>query len=199
MQIGGTLLFWRMKRCVDIVLSCALLPVLGLFVFALICLNPWLNPGPLMYRQNRVGQHDRIFTMLKFRTMQRSDGSPRFADAEAHRIGWFGHILRRYRIDELPQVFNVLRGQMSLIGPRPEQPAFVEDYNLNLPDYPQRHVVRPGVSGLSQVVQGYTSDTDATRDKLRLDLRYIRQAGFRMELYVLWRTLVTVMTGFGAR
>lgn len=198
MQIGGTRLFWRFKRLNDLVISVLLLPVLGTAAVLLLVVNPWVNPGPLMFRQTRVGWYDRPFVMLKFRTMRPDAGQARFADAESHRITGFGAILRRFRIDELPQIINVLRGEMSLIGPRPEQPEFARQYRQTLPDYHHRHVVRPGLSGLSQVVQGYTSDDQGTRVKLALDLRYISKSGFRMEAYIFWRTLVTVLTGYGA-
>lgn len=198
MQIGGTRLFWRFKRLNDLVISVLLLPVLGTAAVLLLVVNPWVNPGPLMFRQTRVGWYDRPFVMLKFRTMRPDAGQARFADAESHRITGFGAILRRFRIDELPQIINVLRGEMSLIGPRPEQPEFARQYQQTLPDYHHRHVVRPGLSGLSQVVQGYTSDDQGTRVKLALDLRYISKSGFRMEAYIFWRTLVTVLTGYGA-
>lgn len=198
MQIGGTRLFWQFKRLNDLVISVLLLPVLGTAAVLLLVVNPWVNPGPLMFRQTRVGWYDRPFVMLKFRTMRPDAGQARFADAESHRITGFGAILRRFRIDELPQIINVLRGEMSLIGPRPEQPEFARQYRQTLPDYHHRHVVRPGLSGLSQVVQGYTSDDQGTRVKLALDLRYILKSGFRMEAYIFWRTLVTVLTGYGA-
>lgn len=199
MQIGGTHLFWMSKRLTDLLLCVVLLPVLGCVTVVLSVANLWLNPGPLVFRQTRVGQHGNLFTIYKFRTMLSGPVEARFADAERHRISPFGHSLRRFRIDELPQVLNVIKGEMSLIGPRPEQPEFVHDYKLALPGYPLRHLVRPGLSGLSQVVQGYTSDTSGTRQKLIHDLRYIAESGFRMEGFVLWRTIVTVLTGFGAR
>ncbi len=197
-RIGGTALFWGAKRVQDIAFSAALLPVLCAVGLALLLLNPVLNTGALLYMQRRVGQHGRIFTMFKFRTMRPGSAEARFADAEAHRITPLGQFLRRYRLDELPQILNVLRGEMSLIGPRPEQPEFVAQFDLSLPGYHHRHAVRPGLSGLSQVVQGYTSDANGTRRKLALDLRYINRCGFRMEAYVFWRTLVTVATGHGA-
>jgi lipopolysaccharide/colanic/teichoic acid biosynthesis glycosyltransferase len=197
-RIGGTRLFWQVKWLSDLVISVMLLPVLGGVALILLVLNPWLNAGPLLYRQERVGQHDTLFVMFKFRTMRPDAGKAKFADAEGHRITGFGAMLRRFRIDELPQIINVLRGEMSLIGPRPEQPEFARQYRQSLPDYHRRHVVRPGLSGLSQVVQGYTSDDQGTRVKLALDLRYISKSGFRMEAYIFWRTLVTVITGYGA-
>ena len=198
-QIGGTWGFWRAKRVVDVCVSLALLPVLAAVTLLLMVLNPWLNPGPLLFWQKRVGRFGRPFLMVKFRTMRPARDVARFADTEVHRIGAFGRILRRYRIDELPQLLNVIRGDMSLIGPRPEQPEFAREYGRTLPGYGMRHVIRPGVSGLSQVLQGYTCDTRGTERKLALDLRYIRKSGYRMEAFILWRTLVTLATGFGAR
>lgn len=197
-RIGGTRLFWVFKRMLDLGLSVLLLPLLVLFGLIGLVLNPVFNPGPLIYSQVRVGRHHRMFVMHKFRTMRPAQGDARFADAETHRITIYGRLMRRYRIDELPQILNVLKGEMSLIGPRPEQPEFAEEYRQILPHYHRRHMVRPGLSGLSQVVQGYTTDTRGTRAKLALDLRYISQSGFRMEAYVFWRTLVTVATGHGA-
>ncbi|KIN61065.1 putative glycosyltransferase [Sulfitobacter noctilucae] len=201
MQVGGTKVFWQLKRALDILLGLALLPLLLCVSVLALCFNPWLNPGPLVFSQPRIGRHGALFIMYKLRTMRCLTQAPsgqRFADTEIHRITPFGFFLRRYRLDELPQLLNVLRGDMSLIGPRPEQPGFVNEYTAAMPDYHRRHIVRPGLSGLSQVVQGYTSDTSGTRRKLALDLRYISQAGVRMEAYVFWRTLITVATGHGA-
>lgn len=197
-QIGGTRIFWWAKRVSDIALSLFLLPILIVAAFALAVFNPFFNPGPIFYRQVRVGRNKALFVMYKFRTMRSAPPSARFADTEAYRITAFGRFLRRYRIDELPQILNVIKGEMSLIGPRPEQPEFAREYEHSLPGYHLRHAVRPGLSGLSQVVQGYTNDTEGTQRKLALDLRYIRKCGFRMEGYVLWRTLITVATGYGA-
>lgn len=199
MRIGGSRVFWASKRAFDGVLSLALLPVVGLLGLLLCLLNPLLNPGPLLFCQTRVGHRGRHFVIYKFRTMRMDVGGARFADTEAHRITPFARFLRQARIDELPQVINVLRGEMSLIGPRPEQPQFAHAYGNSLPFYDRRHLVRPGLSGLAQVVLGYTSDTQGTQKKLSHDLRYITQSGFRMEAYVFWRTLLTLATGYGAR
>lgn len=199
MRVGGTKVFWKAKRIGDVILSLLLLPLLLGAAVVVVLLNPAFNRGPLLFRQRRIGLHERTFVMLKFRTMQGDAEHARFASEETHRVTWFGRCLRRYRIDELPQVINVLRGDMSLIGPRPEQPEFAETFRMALPGYHLRHAIKPGVSGLSQVLEGYTSDADGTQRKLALDLRYIRRSGFRMEAYIFWRTLVTVLTGYGAR
>ena len=198
MKVGGTWLFWRVKRLADVCLSVVLLPLLLVIGCLVWCLNLRLNPGPLIFDQERVGLHGQPFVMFKFRTMHPGSSGPRFADTESYRISGFGHLLSRYRIDELPQLLNVLKGDMSLIGPRPEQSEFAQRYRHTFSDYVLRHSVRPGLSGLSQVLQGYTCDNQGTRRKLALDLAYIRRSGFRMEAFVFWRTVRTVATGFGA-
>jgi len=118
---------------------------------------------------------------------------------EADRITRLGQLLRRSRIDELPQFLNVLAGHMSFIGPRPDYWDHAKHYLDTIPGYRQRHVVRPGITGLAQVDGGYAEGVDATVLKTRHDLRYIRGNGLAMELYVLWRTIYVVFTGFGAR
>ena len=190
--------FWAAKRGGDILGALTLLPVLSVIALLLLILNPWLNPGPLMFRQPRIGRHNSLFLMIKFRTMRPAPPAASFADREQHRITPFAQYLRRFRLDELPQILNVLRGEMSLIGPRPEQPAFVRHYSQTLPGYARRHRLRPGISGLSQVRQGYTCDADGAAQKLALDLEYIDRAGMRLDGHIFWRTLVTVTTGFGA-
>lgn len=197
-KIGGTSTFWKIKRLGDITLAVLLLPALVGCGLVLAALNPFANPGPLFFRQIRIGRSGACFAMWKFRTMTPRSGPARFANSETHRIPAIGRFLRRYRIDELPQLISVLRGDMSLIGPRPEQPDFARRYGQLIPRYNVRHAVRPGVSGLSQVRIGYASDVRATRRKLALDLRYIRRSGYRMEAYVLWRTITTILTGRGA-
>lgn len=190
--------YWAAKRAFDLAGALLLAPVVLCVAAVLMAMNPWFNPGPLLFRQARVGQGDRLFLVVKFRTMRAAPPAPRFADAEQHRITRLGGHLRRCRFDELPQIINILRGEMSLIGPRPEQPEFVQRYAKDLPGYLRRHSLRPGISGLSQVMQGYTSDTDGAAQKLALDLRYIDQASPRLDAFITWRTLVTVITGFGA-
>lgn len=195
---GGSRLFWAAKRCFDIVLAVLMIPLVLLAGLIIAILNLRYNPGPLVFTQNRTGKDNKPFRIYKFRTMTDTPREARFALEETDRIGKMGRILRHSRIDELPQVFNILKGDMSFIGPRPEQVAFAQQYMLMLPDYHQRHVIRPGMSGLAQIELGYTADTGGTEKKLQYDLQYIEKSGFRMEAYVLWRTLVTVTTGFGA-
>ncbi|MEM6478217.1 MAG: sugar transferase [Pseudomonadota bacterium] len=193
--------FWAFKRLFDIVLSVLLLPVLALAALGLMVLNPFFNRGPLIYIQERMGRDLRPFRMVKFRSMTKAADIARGANdpVEKDRITRLGGLIRKLRIDELPQILNVLKGDMSLIGPRPEYVPHALSYARNVRGYDQRYSVRPGISGLAQVEQGYTDCDDGVRGKLRYDLRYIRGAGFRMESYVFMKTLRTVLTGFGAR
>lgn len=196
-----SVLFLAVKRAFDVLVSIAALPVLAVLVLTLLILNPLWNPGPLFFVQTRMGRACRPFPAIKFRTMRPARRILRGPDdpVESDRITPLGQFLRRSRIDELPQFLNVLAGHMSLIGPRPDYWEHAIHYLDVIPGYRQRHLVRPGISGLAQVDGGYAEGVDATIAKTRLDLRYIRQSGLAMELYVLRRTAHVVCTGFGAR
>ena len=198
-EVGGSMLFWATKRAFDIVMALLALPVVIAVGIALLMVNPFFNPGPLFYRQQRTGRYGEPFTILKFRTMVgiKKEGVA-FASAEAFRIRKLGAALRRFRIDELPQIVNVLRDEMSFIGPRPEQCDFVNAFAKTIPGYHQRHAVRPGISGYAQVVNGYADCEFSTKQKLDRDLEYITGAGWKMEGYVFFRTIFVVFTGFGA-
>lgn len=186
------------KRLFDVILSLLLLPLLLLMMLILICLNPWLNPGPLFYVQIRMGRERRAFAMIKFRSMRRARAR-RGANEhlELDRISPFGGLLRKSRIDELPQILNVLRGDMSLIGPRPDVFAHARVFCRQVPDYRERHALRPGISGLAQVEHGYAEGVDATREKARLDMLYIENLGFRQECYVFVKTIGTILASVG--
>ena len=188
------------KRAFDLVCATLLLPVLGLACVVLSILNPWRNPGPLFFVQTRMGLGCRPFRAIKFRTM-RSDGPTRAtADCglELDRITPLGRWMRKTRLDELPQILNVLRGEMSLIGPRPEIYHHAEHFLRVIPRYRDRHAVLPGISGLAQTEVGYVVGTAGTRRKVSADLHYIRNTGLRMELWVIWRTLSVIVTGKGS-
>jgi lipopolysaccharide/colanic/teichoic acid biosynthesis glycosyltransferase len=157
------------------------------------------SPGPVLYRQRRVGKHGEIFSIVKFRTM-RADaelGGAQFASIADGRITPVGAFLRKSRLDELPQAWNVLRRDMSLIGPRPERPEFTAPYAELIPYYGHRQVVRPGLTGWAQVSEGYTNDLAGTVRKLERDLYYLKYQGLRLDAKILLRTVVTVigMTG----
>lgn len=189
------MLFWGAKRGVDIVLAALLLPVVAVLGVLLLILNPWMNRGPLFFVQVRMGRGCQPFRAVKFRTMTASDPTLRGPNGslERHRITPLGGLLRRTRLDELPQVVNVLGGEMSLIGPRPDCLAHAEHFLQTVPGYRQRHVVRPGISGLAQTQIGYVEGEKATRRKVEADLLYIHNAGFRMEAWIFLRTLQVIL------
>jgi lipopolysaccharide/colanic/teichoic acid biosynthesis glycosyltransferase len=192
--IGGSSVYWASKRIFDIGLSIFAMPAVVFVGFVLVLVNPFFNPGPLLYSQPRIGLRGRPFWIVKFRTMESRPGHQPTAPTRA-----LGRILRKYRVDELPQIVNVLRGQMSLIGPRPEMVGHVEKYGRLIPGFDLRHSVRPGISGLSQVMIGYTSTTLSYTQKLEYDMQYIQGAGWRMDARVFLLTIGVVVTGYGAR
>ncbi|MAM63010.1 sugar transferase [Maritimibacter sp. UBA3975] len=196
---GGSALFWATKRAFDIVLSVILLILAALTGLALLVLNPFFNAGPLFFRQDRMGRDCEPFKVIKFRTMTHSASTTRTAKdpLETNRITRLGGLLRRMRLDELPQAYNVLRGEMSIIGPRPDTFSHAHEFSRMVPRYRERHLVRPGISGLAQVALGYAVGVDATRAKTARDLNYIRNAGFAMELRIIGMTFRTVFGRHG--
>ena len=191
-------LFWQVKDIADFLGAIALLLPISVLALVLLALNPLLNPGPLLFRQRRMGQHGVTFTVLKFRTMahappRRGPNDP----VELGRIGRLGRFLRRTGLDELPQAFNILRGEMSLIGPRPDCAHHARVFLDAIPEYRHRLTIKPGISGYAQVRLGYAVGLEATRAKARADFEYIRRAGIGMDLWIAWRTMLTVMTARG--
>ena len=199
-HVGGSSAFWTLKRVFDILISLVLLPFLGLIALALLVLNRGFNSGPLLFRQKRMGQDLVPFTAIKFRSMQPVEKITRSVDdpIEEHRITALGRLLRKTRVDELPQILNVLSGEMSLIGPRPDYFEHAREYLAQIPEYHARHMVRPGISGFAQVTLGYAQGVDATRSKATADLAYIRNASFALDTRIFWLTLVTVFMRRGA-
>lgn len=188
-----------LKEAFDYVMA-ALGLILTAPLWVLIALAIWLDSGwPIFYAQERVGEGGRVFRLLKFRTMvqgaERETG-PVAASASDPRITRVGHFLRALRLDELPQLLNVLQGEMSLVGPRPERPEFVKEFERELPDYRYRTLVRPGLTGLAQVLGRYDTDVAA---KLRYDLFYIRNYSFLLDLQILIQTLRVVFLPEAAR
>ena len=192
---GKSVTFWIAKRVFDIGFCLLLLPFLIVSAVLLLVLNPWLNPGPLVYRQTRMGRNCVPFTAYKFRSMLPVSKIERGAQdpLEHHRITPLGNRIRRSRIDELPQIVNVLKGEMSLIGPRPDFLPHAMEYLETVRGYRARHDVRPGISGLAQTEVGYVQSAAETRRKVLADLFYIRNAGFQLEAWVFWRTILTVL------
>lgn len=190
-----------LKRGFDLSFSTiVLLPAVLVVALALLVLNPFLNPGPLFYAQKRMGRGCRPFRAYKFRTMDVRPRGIRGPDdpIEVDRIRPLGNWLRKSRFDELPQILNVYRGEMSLIGPRPDYFRHASRYLRTIPGYRERHDVLPGISGLAQVRHGYAAGQFATRRKTRTDLEYIRQRCFRLDMWIVWRTMVTVFRMRGA-
>lgn len=192
--------FWRFKRFFDLCAAIVLLPLLGFWCLVLLALNPFFNRGPVFFEQIRMGRDCRAFKVLKFRSMRPEKQIRRGADdpLEHHRIGGFGRFLRQTRIDELPQIINVLRGDMSMIGPRPDFFSHARAYVRLIPGYRARYQIRPGISGLAQVHLGYAEGRDATSQKTQADLYYIRHAGFRLDCRLVFRTLHTIFCRAGA-
>lgn len=202
-SIGALLpspVFERVKQCIDMTLVLLAAPfciLIGLVTAVLIRLE---SPGPVIYSQLRIGKGNRPFRIYKFRSMRFDiDAPPQFAGENDPRITRVGRVIRKLRIDELPQFANVLKGDMSLIGPRPEQPIFVEEFDRKIPFYSYRHVVKPGITGWAQVRHGYAADADTTQIKIEYDFFYIKHCSFRLDFYIVLLTLRTMLTGFGAR
>ena len=160
------------------------------------------SAGPILYRQLRVGQHGRLFNLFKFRSM-REDAEAKtgavWATEGDPRITRVGRFLRHARLDEIPQLWNVLRGDMSIVGPRPERPEFVESLAREIPFYGQRHTVKPGLTGWAQVSYTYGGSVDGTMEKLQYDLFYIKNLSLPLDLFVMFCTAKIVLLGRGAR
>ena len=190
------------KRLFDLVCALALL-VLALPVMLIAALAIWLeSPGGIFYRQERVGLDNQLFDVVKFRSMRsdaEKDGVPRWATAGDSRVTRVGKVIRKLRIDELPQLLSVLLGDMSLVGPRPERPYFVEKLTQEIPFYAVRHSVKPGVTGWAQVSYQYGSSQEDTINKLQYDLYYVKNHSLFLDLVILFETVGVVLTGKGAQ
>jgi exopolysaccharide biosynthesis polyprenyl glycosylphosphotransferase len=182
------------KRTFDIACASLLLVVAAPFMLVTALLVR-LTPGPIIYRQTRVGERGRHFTMLKFRTM-RADAEapgPVFAQQRDPRVTRVGRALRRMHVDELPQLWNVLRGEMSIVGPRPERPEFIPTLEEAVPFFTRRLLVKPGITGWAQLRRDYASDTDGAADKLSYDLWYLRHRNLLVDLAICVKTFSSVL------
>jgi lipopolysaccharide/colanic/teichoic acid biosynthesis glycosyltransferase len=158
------------------------------------------SPGPILFRQERLGQFGRRFMVCKFRSMRQDAeavSGPTWAGEDDPRVTPFGRFLRKFRIDELPQAFNVLAGDMSLIGPRPERPYFVELLRERVPYYELRHYVKPGITGWAQVMYHYGASVEDSYEKLQYDLYYAKHVSLQLDVRVLARTIKVVLFGRG--
>jgi exopolysaccharide biosynthesis polyprenyl glycosylphosphotransferase len=189
-------------RILDLVTATALL-VLTLPVMLIVSLLIKLDSrGPVFYRQERVGRGGKVFMLNKFRSMScdaEVEGRPCWAQVGDPRITRVGRVIRYARIDELPQLLNVLRGEMSMVGPRPERPYFVDQFSVAIPCYTARHYVKPGITGWAQVNAPYGASIADTREKLRYDLYYIKHRSLHLYFRILLRTVRVVLRGEGAR
>lgn len=189
-----------LKRCLDLLTVLATMPLtLPLMVITAVAIR-LESRGPVLFTQQRMGFQCRPFTVYKFRSMYTDrQGIGYTEDSEDPRITRVGKIIRKYRLDELPQLFNVLKGEMSLIGPRPESMDLASWYQKDVPFFHYRHVVRPGISGWAQVEQGYAAEVEGMNRKLEYDFYYIKNISFWLDLLIVLRTIRTVLTGFGSR
>jgi exopolysaccharide biosynthesis polyprenyl glycosylphosphotransferase len=188
------------KRLIDVVSALVGVVVTGVAIIPISIVNHATSPGPLFYKQRRVGQGGKIFEVYKFRSMrpdaERGTGAV-WARQGDNRITPAGRILRKFRIDELPQFINVLKGDMSLIGPRPERPEFVNALSLMIPYYRARHAVKPGLTGWAQVKFGYGSTHEDSRIKLEHDLYYVKHASPMLDIVITLQTPLIILLGKG--
>ena len=196
-----SIIFKRIKRGFDVVLSIVGLAVtmpLNVLVSAAIKVD---SSGPVLYKQERVGKDGNIFRLLKFRSMSQDaePNGPVWADVSDDRATRVGKVIRKLRLDEIPQMVNVLRGEMSFVGPRPERPFFVEQLRKELPYYFQRHTVKPGITGWAQIKYPYGASKEDALEKLKYDYYYIKHMSLIFDLTVIMETIKTVLLGRGAR
>lgn len=192
--------YGRLKRVVDLAFGVALLPLLVVVVAVTVVANLFANRGPVFYRQARVGKNGREFTILKLRTLRSDDGAAagNWTAADDPRVTRFGRVLRKTHLDELPQVVNIVRGDLSIVGPRPEQPRYVAELAQKLPFYELRHLVRPGLTGWAQVKYGYAGSDEDALEKLQYEFFYLRRQTLTLDLKIIGRTLRSVLGGQGS-
>lgn len=185
------------KRVVDVVVAVVGLAVALLLWLPIVLAIRLESRGPALFRQKRVGLHGREFTLFKFRTMRldAEQQGARWAERNDPRVTRVGRWLRLTRLDELPQLWNILRGEMSIVGPRPERPEFVEQLSRVIPNYRQRHLIKPGLTGWAQIHLGYGATVDDARRKLGFDLYYLKHRSIDLDLSILIRTLGTFLLG----
>jgi exopolysaccharide biosynthesis polyprenyl glycosylphosphotransferase len=160
------------------------------------------TPGPILYRQTRLGEHGATFTMLKFRSMRsdaEAEAGATWAAVNDSRIVPGGRLMRKLRLDELPQLWNVVRGEMSIVGPRPERPEFLAQLQAEVPFWTQRHLLKPGVTGWAQIRAGYAADAMGTMEKLSYDLWYLRHRSLLLDAFICLRTVPRMLSFGGAR
>ena len=195
----GNKMFWINKRLFDIFVCLLLIPLLFIISIIILLFNYFFNSGSLFFIQDRMGKNCSVFSAIKFRTMVPIKEITRkyYDPIETNRITSFGKILRKSRIDELPQILNVLKGEMSLIGPRPDYYVHALEYLKNVNGYRERHIIRPGITGLSQIRLGYAEGLEATAKKVSVDNYYIQNVNYIIELKIIGNTILTILRGMG--
>lgn len=196
--VAGGLCYRLMKRIFDLVVSGCALVVLAIPMFIVALFIKLESPGPAIYSQKRVGKDGVVFLVFKFRSMYidaEADGA-QWAQKEDSRITPFGKIMRNTRMDEIPQFWNVLKGDMSLVGPRPERPIFCEEFEKRIHGWCYRTKVKPGLSGLAQIEGGYDL---IPKEKVLLDFEYIKHRSLRLDVEIIFKTLGILRSGKGAR
>lgn len=191
-------LYDLIRRIVDIVVSMVGLVLSLPLMFIAGVLIKLDTPGPVFYVQERVGRHGKVFNMYKLRSMvvDAEKQGAKWADKDDPRVTRIGRIIRKSRIDELPQLLNVLKGDMALIGPRPERPEFILEFNEDIPGFINRLQVRPGLTGWAQVNGGYDITPE---EKLKLDMYYIQNRSIKLDLIIVFKTIRVIISGSGAR
>ena len=191
-----------LKRLFDIMVSITFLILLAPLILAAAAAIRLDSPGSVLFVQERVGRNGRTFALYKFRSMYadaEASGVPRWAEVNDERVTRVGAFLRKTRIDELPQIFNVLKGDMSIVGPRPERPYFVQTLTKDIPFYNSRHYVRPGITGWAQINYPYGASVGDSRQKLSFDLYYIKNYSFLLDLLILLETVQAIIWPHGVR
>ena len=199
-DLSPSIFHQNLKRVIDVLFLVTFSPVI---LPVMIIIAIWIKVdslGNAFFIQPRMGFNGRWFDVIKFRSMYVDHNGSHFTEeGEDHRITKVGRVIRKYRLDELPQFWNVLKGEMSLIGPRPESAELARWYDSEVPFFAYRHVVRPGISGWAQVMQGYAAGVDDMKDKLAYDFYYIKHFSLWLDLLIWYKTIRTVLTGFGSR
>lgn len=200
MDVVGSRAYAAMKRVMDLVFAILIFPIfLPLGIFTALCIKLFGGRGPFFFTQERVGQNNKLFTLIKFRTMHidaEKDGE-KWAVKNDPRVTRLGKFLRMTRIDEIPQIINVIKGDMSFIGPRPERMVFVKKLVEKIPHYQLRHMIKPGLSGWAQVNYRYTSTVEDTVIKVSYDMYYVKRMSFFLDVHIFFKTLATVLTARG--
>lgn len=201
--------YLKLKSAVDIMIAAVLLLILAPILVVVAIAVRMESPGPAIFRQKRVGYRSEPFTIYKMRTMRHNAPDAKASDGQLRqdamtqvgdpRITRLGNFLRRSRLDELPQLFNILKGEMSLIGPRPEAVPLSHWYEKEIPFYHYRHLIKPGVTGWAQINQGHVVDVNDVQEKLHLDFYYVKNLSFWLDVLIAVRTMRTMVSGHGAR